>query len=352
MSQKTLPAKDIMYQALVERDSTFEGLFFVGVKTTGIFCRPTCRARKPLKENTEFFSSSKDALDHGYRACKVCNPMLPIETTPKWVEVLLKEIHDRPTENIKDFDLRQRQLDPVQVRRWFMKNHRMTFHAYQRSLRLNHAFGRLQKGEKITDTAYDSGYESLSGFSDAFKKQLGFSPSQSTQQNVVTITRINTPLGPMMAGAVDNGICLLEFTDRRMLETQIKKIKKYFQASFVAGINMHLKNLQQQLAQYFAGDRSNFDLPLVYPGTEFQKKVWDNLLKIPAGTTKSYAAQAVACNQPKAVRAVAKANGDNRIAILIPCHRVVGSDGSMTGYGGGIWRKKWLLDHEAKLSKS
>ena len=350
--QALLPEINVMYQALVQKDSAYEGIFYVGVKTTGIFCRPTCTARKPKKLNTEYFSSTKQALDSGYRACKICQPMQSPGASEEWVKNLLLEMHEAPTHKLKDYDLRRKNLDPVKIRRWFLKHHGMTFHAYQRFVRLNHAFGRLQEGNKITTTAYDSGYESLSGFTSAFKKTLGFSPSKSEQQQIITVTRINTPLGPLMAGAVDQGICLLEFADRRMLETQIRKLKKYFKAEFVPGINDHLKSLIHQLSEYFEGRQKSFDLPLVLPGTKFQKKVWSQLMEIPVGTTRSYAEQSRLCGNPGAVRAVAKANGDNRIAIIIPCHRVIGSDGSMTGYGGGIWRKKWLLQHELRMVNS
>jgi AraC family transcriptional regulator of adaptative response/methylated-DNA-[protein]-cysteine methyltransferase len=349
MRQLALPNTEVMYDALLNRDPSFEGIFYVGVKTTGIFCRPTCRARKPKIDNIEFFLNTKAALDHGYRACKVCKPMQIWDKTPAWVDQLIREVHDDPAQNLKDEDLRARNLDPVKVRRWFSKNHGVTFHAYQRMVRLNHAFGKLQKGQKITETAYESGYESLSGFGEAFKKSLGFSPSRSSDQNIITVSRVNTPLGPMVAGATQQGIVLLEFSDRRMLETQIKKLKKYFQAAIVPGNNRHLVELAKQLREYFEGQRIKFDLNLEFPGTDFQRKVWQQLLEIPIGSTRSYAAQASLCGNSGAVRAVAKANGDNRISIIIPCHRVVGSDGSMTGYGGGIWRKKWLLDHERKM---
>ena len=349
MRNLNLPDIAVMYRALVNRDPSFEGIFYVGVKTTGIFCRPTCRARKPKIGNTEFFPDAKSALDHGYRACKVCKPMQNFGDMPVWLDQLIQEVHDNPTQSLKDNDLRARNLDPVKVRRWFSKKHGMTFHSYQRSVRLNYAFGRLQKGQKIIDTAYQSGYESLSGFSEAFKRSLGFSPSRTTHQQIVTVSRINTPLGTMLAGASGQGIVMLEFIDRPMLETQIKKLKKYLQAEFVPGSNEHLVALAKQLKEYFEEQRVEFNLTLQFHGTEFQRKVWQQLLTIPAGSTRSYATQASLCDNLQAVRAVAKANGDNRISIIIPCHRVIGSDGSMTGYGGGIWRKKWLLDHEKKL---
>ena len=171
-------------------------------------------------------------------------------------------------------------------------------------------------------------------------------PSQSGQRNIVTITRILSPLGPLFAGATSEGICLLEFTDRRMLETQITTLRKRLNAEFIPGRNKHFDALDQQLAEYFQGRRQQFNLPLVVPGTEFQQQAWRALMKIPYGETRSYSQQAQAMGNPKAVRAVGKANGDNRIGIIIPCHRVVAADGSLRGYGGGLLRKKFLLELE------
>ena len=346
MNQMVMPKQEIMYLALVEKDSTFEGIFIVGVKTTGIFCRPTCTARKPKPENVEFFPSTKDALNYGYRPCKICRPMELYGESPDWIKEVLLEISQQPDLRLKDYDLRQRGIEPARIRRWFKKNHGITFHAYMRSLRINRAFGQIKHQEKVTDTAFDSGYESLSGFNDAFKKITGFVPSKSAISQVVTVTRILTPIGPLFAGTTDEGICLLEFTDRRMLETQIKRLRKMLNAEFVPGNHHHFVALNQQINEYFDGKRKNFDLPLVIPGTEFQKNVWHVLQDIPYGQTRSYQDQAIAIGNPKAVRAVAGANGDNRLAIIIPCHRVIGKDGTLTGYGGGLWRKQYLLDLE------
>ncbi len=154
----------------------------------------------------------------------------------------------------------------------------------------------------------------------------------------------------MIAGAVDEGICLLEFSDRRMLNTEFKDLKRYLGTELSEGENRHTENLRLQIEEYFTGSRKEFDLPLVTPGTEFQQMVWKELLTIPYGKTRSYQQQADALGNPGSIRAVANANGMNRIAIIIPCHRVIGSDGSLTGYGGGLNRKKWLLDHERKYS--
>jgi len=150
----------------------------------------------------------------------------------------------------------------------------------------------------------------------------------------------------MLAGATDEGICLLEFIDRRMLEAQLTTLKKRLKAQFVPGMDDQFSELHQQMSEYFAGTRREFSLRLVMPGTTFQRDVWRGLQSIPYGTTRSYKEQAETLGNPGAVRAVAKANGDNRLAIVIPCHRVIGSNGKLTGYGGGLWRKQYLLDHE------
>ena len=161
---------------------------------------------------------------------------------------------------------------------------------------------------------------------------------------------IETPLGEMIAGATDEGICLLEFTDRRMLPTEYKDLTRLLKTSVEEGKNKHIILLRKQLKEYFEGTRKEFSVPLVTPGSEFQQSVWRELLRIPFGSTRSYQEQADALKKPEAIRAVANANGMNRISIIIPCHRVIGSDGKLTGYGGGLKRKKWLLDHEKRYS--
>ena len=348
MLATTLPDRSTMYNALINKDSQFEGIFFAAIKTTGIFCRPTCTARKPKPENVEYYPSAKEAVAHGYRPCKVCQPMQQKGEFPDWLKGLMAEVENNPNIRLKNADLMERGLSSARVSRWFKKNHGMTFQAYLRMLRINNAFGQIRHGEKVTASAFENGYESLSGFGETFKKTTGFSPVKSQSRQLITITRLLTPLGPMLAGATDDGICLLEFTDRRMLETQLKRLKKYLKSETLPGQHPLFETLDQQLKEYFEGKRKTFDLPLSTPGTVFQNNVWQALQSIPYGTTRSYAEQARSIGNPKAVRAVARANGDNRLAIIIPCHRVIGSDGKLTGYGGGLWRKEWLLAHEKK----
>src|SRR5512138_1281443 len=167
---------------------------------------------------------------------------------------------------------------------------------------------------------------------------------------MITTTKIETDLGIMIAGAVSDGICLLEFSDRRMLKAEYRDLAKYFNTSIEEGESRHFIPLLTQLREYFEGSRKEFSLPLVTPGSEFQQAVWKELINIPYGTTRTYLEQSIALGKPGSIRAVANANGMNRIAIIIPCHRVIGSDGSLTGYGGGLERKRWLLDHEKRYS--
>lgn len=350
MVAQKINKNEVFYQALVNKDASYEGTFIAAVKTTGIFCRPTCTARKPKQENVEFFATTKEAIQHGYRPCKICSPLEKLGETPDYIKELLHQLSNDPSLKFKNHDLQQKGIEPAKLRRWFIKNHGITFHAYQRMFRINAAFKKIQNGETITSTAFDSGYESLSGFNDSFKSVFGIAPSHSKHHQVIDLTRIETPLGTMFAAATGKGVCLLEFTDRKMLETEFKTLARMLNASIVQGNNKHFYLLQQELEAYFEGTLKAFTVPLFTPGSLFQQAVWNELQRISYGTTRSYKQQATALGKPEAVRAVANANGMNRIAILVPCHRVIGEDGHLTGYGGGLWRKKWLLDLEQKNS--
>lgn len=336
------------YNAIGRKDALYEGVFITAVKTTGIFCRPTCRARKPKIENVLFYDTVQEALQNGYRACKICKPMEHLGETPEYIKCLINELHDNSYIRIKDYDLVQRGIDPSKIRRWFKKNHNITFHAYQRMVRINAAFNIIKQGEAVTTSAYKSGYESLSGFNESYRSIFGEPPTDSNKKTVLNIARFTTPIGPMYACASENGVCLLEFTDRKMLETEFKDLCKRFNAAILPGRNRHLDQVQFELKEYFTGKRKTFSVSLDAPGTEFQISVWQALQDIPYGETHSYKQQAIALGNPKAVRAVASANGHNRVSIMIPCHRVIGANGSLAGYGGGIHRKEWLL----KLEKS
>ena len=173
MTTVNLPDRDTMYEALVNKDSTFEGVFFAAIRTTGIFCRPTCTARKPKPENVEYYPDTKSAIANGYRACKVCHPMEMPGSMPDWLSALMAEIEADSSIRLRAQDLRLRGLDPARVRRWFQKTHGMTFHAFLRMRRINQAFGQIKHGESVTGAAFESGYASLSGFGDGFKSSFG-----------------------------------------------------------------------------------------------------------------------------------------------------------------------------------
>jgi AraC family transcriptional regulator of adaptative response/methylated-DNA-[protein]-cysteine methyltransferase len=222
----------------------------------------------------------------------------------------------------------------------------MTFQAYCRARRMGAALEQLRRGAALDDVTLGNGYESYSGFRDAFSRTFGRPPGTSRTADCIVVSWLESPLGPLVAAASNHGICLLEFTDRRMLETQFRMLKKLFGCSIVPGENAHLKTLKNQLEQYFAGWLKQFSVPVVCAGTPFQERVWKELQRIPFGETRSYEDLARRIGAENAHRAVGTANGRNRIAIVIPCHRVVNKDGKLGGYGGGLWRKQHLLDLE------
>ena len=335
-----------MYRALVERDSTFEGVFFAGVKTTGIFCRPTCPAKKPKEGHVEFFVSPHDALFAGYRPCKRCNPSESSVVPPPLVLKLRELVEADPLARIKSGDLRKMGIDPSTARRQFQRYYGMTFAAYHRARRMGMALHEVRKGERVIGAQLDSGYDSASGFYDAFKQVFGTPPSKGSAVQCLYSQWLETPLGPMIAIAGDDGLHLLEFIDRRALEREILMLRKRRNVSIVPGTNKHLKAISTELKEYFAGKRTGFTVPLLPAGSPFEESVWKNLRKIPHGATWSYARLAEKVGKPKATRAVGSANGRNCLAIVIPCHRVIRADGSLSGYGGGVWRKQRLIDLE------
>lgn len=341
-----LPSHDEMTRAFLHRDATYEGVFFTAVRTTGIFCHPTCPAKKPRPENVQFYATAREALFAGFRPCKRCRPLDATGSTPEWLEGVLEAVEAEPTRRWTDEDFRLLGVSPERVRRWFQQHHGMTFHAYARARRLGSALERIREGEAVVDAAFDHGYESLSGFNEAFRRVLGVPPTKAAGDTVVRLRHLATPLGAMLAGATDSAVCLLEFVDRRMLELQLRRVVGRFACRVVPGSNALLDRMAAELESYFAGDLKEFTTPVEAPGTPFQEAVWQRLLAIPAGSTMSYGALAREVGRADAVRAVARAVGDNRIAIVIPCHRIVGADGSLTGYGGGLWRKQRLLDLE------
>ena len=287
----------------------------------------------------------REALFAGYRPCLRCHP-LELSGHPEWLTQILSRLEANPSLRIKDSDLRAAGIEPSRARRYFMTHYGMTFQAFCRATRMSTAFQQIRAGTDLDDVAFENGYESNSGFREAFSQIFGKPPGKTNGADCILVSWLVSPIGPLLAAATSDGICLLEFTERRMLEKQFQILRKVFDFPILPGSNEHLRQLKQELELYFAGKLREFNVPLLYPGSDFQKRVWEQLLRIPFGETRSYIELAGILGDPGAVRAVGHANGLNRIAIVIPCHRVINKNGRLGGYGGGLWRKQYLLKLE------
>ncbi|MBI3721878.1 MAG: methylated-DNA--[protein]-cysteine S-methyltransferase, partial [Fimbriimonas ginsengisoli] len=334
-----------MANAWRRRDAGYDGVFFFGVKTTGIFCRPSCPSR-PKREHLEFFRSGGAAVRSGYRPCKRCRPELANGQPPEWIARLMTRVAESPDNKISACDLRSLDVPPERARRWFQKHHGMTFAAWCRGLRLSRAFTQIRSGQPMDDVIFGHGFESHSGFRTAFTRAFGKAPGKVRDADCLRVTLLDTPLGPMLAAAGNESVCQLEFADRRGLEKSYAEMRCRFALPVVPGENAVLQRLRQELQEYFSGARREFAVPLSLRGTDFQQRVWRELQRIPFGRTASYETVAKKIGSPAAVRAVARANATNRLYLLIPCHRVIAKDGTLSGYGGGKWRKRLLLELE------
>ncbi len=334
------------YSVVGSRNTKYDGIFFTAVKTTGIFCHPSCRARIPKAKNVLFYDTIHECLQNGFRPCKICRPLEKIGATPAYINTVISELQETPHKKISDAQLKQKGIEPHTIRRWFKKNHHCTFHSFQRMLRINYAFNNIKSGNSITSSAFDSGYESLSGFNESYRTLFGESASKSKVESVVNVLRFSSPIGSIIACASQDGLCFLGFTGQKRIEKHFSEIQKQLNAIILPGKNIHLTKAKKEINEFFDGKRKEFSVALDIIGTDFRKKVWNGLRHVPYGTVMSYKEQATILNMPKAVRAVASANGANKISIIIPCHRVIASNGNLTGYAGGLHRKNWLLNFE------
>ncbi|MBY0462914.1 MAG: trifunctional transcriptional activator/DNA repair protein Ada/methylated-DNA--[protein]-cysteine S-methyltransferase [Alphaproteobacteria bacterium] len=344
----TLELQKEYFEALLCKKTEYEGVFYVGVKTTGVFCRPTCPARKPKFENCEFFETAKDALLASFRPCLRCRPLSHPGQVSELVQRLVNAVEESPEKRWKDRDFRALSIDASTARRQFKKRFGMTFVEYARARRMGLAMKQIREGESVINAQLASGYESGSGFRDAFSRIMGMAPGLLSNGHVLKAAWLDTPLGPMVAIADEKGLYLLEFVQRRGLEREVERLRLKTKLAIIPGKIKPIHLIEKELDQYFKGALQEFKTPLVLLGSPFQKQVWDELKKIPFGETRSYLQIALSIHRPSAFRAVAQANGANQIAIVIPCHRVINANGDLGGYGGGIARKKWLLDHEKK----
>ncbi|WP_314064815.1 trifunctional transcriptional activator/DNA repair protein Ada/methylated-DNA--[protein]-cysteine S-methyltransferase [uncultured Vagococcus sp.] len=343
---------DKYYQMLIEKNSHYEGTFYVGVKTTGVFCRPTCPAKKPKKENCQFFETAQEATLSGFRPCKRCQPLNTPSTLSPAVKKLIEAIEENPQRKWTDRDFDQLSISANTARRQFKTHFGMTFIEYSRARRLGLAFNHIRNGKTIIETQLASGFDSGNGFRDAFSSFMGVVPKDNAAIKVLTIAWIETVLGPMTAIADDQGLYLLEFVDRRGLEKEIDTLRKKLGVALVPGTNPAIKRITWELGLYFKGELKEFETPVVTTfGTTYQQRVWAELCRIPMGQTISYKELAFRMGDPNASRAVARANGGNQLSLLIPCHRVINSDGQLGGYGGGLKRKEWLLKMEKRVKE-
>ncbi|TBN39421.1 bifunctional transcriptional activator/DNA repair protein Ada [Paracoccus subflavus] len=338
-----MPDHDTLYAALLARDPAWEDRALVGVTTTGIFCRLTCPARKPLARNCRWFARPEDALAAGFRPCRRCHPHGSVAEAAPWVGDLLDRLAKRPHHRWTEGDLSAMGLDPSTVRRTFRRIHGQSFLAMARTVRLRGGMVSLKQGAPVIEAQMEAGFESASGFRAAFVRLFGHPPQRMREGSGLLADWIDTPLGGMIAIADDRALHLLEFVDRKALPQGLRRLSVHVGGRIGLGRTAMHDRIGDWLAAFFAGRIPLPDVPVTFHGTPFQQQVWQALQGIPPGQTRSYAQLAAAIGRPTAMRAVARANATNRIALIVPCHRVIGADGTLTGYAGGLWRKERLI---------
>jgi len=342
---------DQLYQALLDRDPSYDGRVYVGVSSTGIFCRLTCPARKPKRENCNFYQEVGTAIEAGYRPCKRCHPLAPEANGDNTIQTLTKALQAEPSRRWGEDDVIRLGFDPSTVRRAFKRQFGITFLEMARLSRMRDGFTTLAEGGKVIEAQLDAGYSSPSAFRSAFAKLLGIPPGKLAKDAMLKADWIETPLGAMIAVSDQSSLHLLEFADRKALPNELKKLSQTVKGDIGIGRLAPTEQIATELSAFFAGECAQFKVPLIMHGPEFTRSVWQELINIRAGETRSYSELAQTLGRPTATRAVARANGANQLAIIIPCHRVIGADGSLTGYGGGLWRKQKLIELEQQYAR-
>ena len=340
--------KEEYYEALLAKNSAYDGIFFAGIKTTGIFCHPTCTARKPKFENCDFFETAESALLAGFRPCKICHPLSFPHEIPHEVKLLVEAVEKNPEKRWQEKDFKELGLHSATARRKFKQIYDMTFVQYARARRMGLAFKEIASGSKVIEQQVATGYESASGFNDAFTKIMG-NPAKKTGINLLYAYFISTPIGQMISLSDDNYLYLLEFSDRRGLEREIERLRISQNFRIIPGKNKVNQQVEVQIQAYFRKELTEFNLPIFQKGTEFQKQVWVILESIPLGDVWTYKDIAEKLGNKDKVRAVGNANGCNQLAIVVPCHRVVKTNGELGGYAGGLERKNYLLNLEQEI---
>jgi AraC family transcriptional regulator of adaptative response/methylated-DNA-[protein]-cysteine methyltransferase len=335
------------WAAFERRDRSWDGRVIGAVKTTGIYCKPSCPAKRPKRENVEFFASASEASAAGYRACLRCKPdevSRDREAVAKAVK-LIEAAEEAPT---LDEISAAVGYAPHHFQRLFKRDLGVSPAEYARALRAKRAEKKLKENGRVTDAIYDSGYSAPSSFYADAKERMGMTPSawrDGGRGETIRWTTFDSPLGPMLIAATSKGVCRLTFNDSEA------SLRRLFPNATIVEDGGGRRELVEGALVAMQRPSAAPDLPIDVAGTAFQEAVWRELRKIPLGETRSYAQIAAAIGHPKAVRAVGTANGDNHVSVLIPCHRVIRSDGTLGGYGGGLPNKKKLLAAEGVIAR-
>ena len=339
---------DTAWAAFMRRDRGWDGRVVGAVKTTGIYCKPSCPARRPKRDHVVFYASTEEACAAGFRPCLRCKPD-EVGRDREAVAAAVKLIEQAEEAPSLAELAAAVGYAPHHFQRIFKRDLGVSPAEYARGLRNRRTEQALKANGRVTDAVYDAGYQSPSGFYSDAKERLGMTPSawrDGGRGETIRWTTFDSPLGQMLIAATSKGICRLTFDDS---EDSLRRL--FPNATLVKDVG-GLKALVEGALVAIERPLAAPDLPIDVAGTAFQEAVWRELRKIPAGETRSYAEIAAAIGQPKAVRAVGTANGDNHVAVLIPCHRVIRSDGSLGGYAGGLDRKRKLLAAEGRQDAS
>src|SRR5437660_8183422 len=337
------------WQAVEDRDAGYDGMFVFAVSSTGIYCRPSCPARRPRRQNVTFYRQPEEAEKAGYRACLRCRPRA-IAGSPQMemVKAVCRYIEQHLDEPITLARLGTAfRQSPFHLQRTFKAVLGITPRAYADSCRLNQLKSNLRAGHSVTRAMYDAGYSSSSRLYERTASQLGMTPDKYRRGAIaapIRYTFTDSPLGRMLVAATEKGICAIQFADSD--EELDQGLKHEFPFAIRRRDDSGMREWKEDLLRHMRGQKLNASLPLDIQATAFQRRVWTYLQSIPFGSTKSYSQVAKAIGQPTATRAVARACATNQVAVAIPCHRVVREDGGMGGYRWGIDRKKALLEME------
>lgn len=340
---------DERWGAVTRRESQADGAFFYAVKTTGVFCRPSCASRQPRRENVAFFTDAAAARDAGFRDCKRCQPGgLPRELAI--VNRACAVLDADPQQRLTLAQLSDAvHVSPFHLQRLFKRVVGVSPRQYQAAQRGAALRDALQSGSDVTRATLDAGFGSPSRMYDSASAELGMAPSAFRRKGAGLIVRYacaSTSLGFVLVAATDKGICKIGFGDDEATLTD--DLRGEFANADLREDAAQLAPFIAQIDAYLRGSRQDFDLPLDIAATAFRQRVWDALRRIPYGETRSYSDIAEAVGSPRAVRAVASACATNPVALAIPCHRVVQKGGALAGYRWGLPRKAALLDNEAQ----